>query len=87
MAKACGPDIRVNAVAPGLILTEWANGFSQEVITGWEKATALKRVPTPEDIAATYSEAEARAVVAGSGVAALIHYPSHARGEHVHHGE
>jgi len=56
MAKACAPHIRVNAIAPGLILTEWAERFSQEQITGWTNGTALKRVPTPEDIAATYGE-------------------------------
>lgn len=56
MAKACAPDIRVNAIAPGLILTEWADRFSPEVIKGWANTTALKRVPTPEDIAATYGK-------------------------------
>lgn len=56
MAKALGPDIRVNAIAPGLILTEWAERFSPEQVEGWTKQTSLKRVPTPEDIAANYSK-------------------------------
>ncbi|EJT51955.1 short chain dehydrogenase/reductase [Trichosporon asahii var. asahii CBS 2479] len=56
LAKSLGPNIRVNAVAPGLILTEWADRFPEEVKENWKEATALKHVPYTEDIAQTYSE-------------------------------
>lgn len=56
LAKSLGPNIRVNAVAPGLILTEWADRFPPEVKENWKEATALKHVPYTEDIAQTYSE-------------------------------
>lgn len=56
LAKSLGPNIRVNAVAPGLILTEWAERFPPEVKENWKEATALKHVPYTDDIAQTYSE-------------------------------
>lgn len=50
LAKALGPEIRVNAVAPGLIATPWTSelGDLQRQITA---RTALGRVGTPEEIA------------------------------------
>jgi ketoreductase RED2 len=50
LAKALGPEIRVNAVAPGFIETPWTSGWGerrQEVID----LTPLGRVGTPEDVA------------------------------------
>ncbi|MBT2442370.1 SDR family oxidoreductase [Streptomyces sp. ISL-36] len=53
LAKTLGPDVRVNAVAPGLIDTPWFDG-----VEGAEEAKAhvagvlpLRRVGRPEDIA------------------------------------
>lgn len=56
MAKVCAPNIRVNAVAPGLMLTEWADGFSQEQIKASEKAALLGHISPVEDVAMAYSE-------------------------------
>jgi ketoreductase RED2 len=50
LAKALGPEIRVNAVAPGFIETPWTSDWGerrQEVID----LTALGRVGTPDDVA------------------------------------
>ena len=50
LARAFAPDVRVNAVAPGPILTRWLEGHMDHV----EKAiaqTPLKRAATPDDVA------------------------------------
>ncbi len=50
LAKAVGPDVRVNAVAPGLVDTPWTADWDQvrEFVSA---VTPLKRSGTPEDIA------------------------------------
>lgn len=50
LAKALGPEIRVNAVAPGFIETPWTSSWGerrQEVV----ELTPLGRVGTPADVA------------------------------------
>lgn len=50
LARAFAPDVRVNAVAPGPILTRWLTGHEAHV----EKAiaqTPLGRAATPDDVA------------------------------------
>ena len=50
LARAFAPEVRVNAVAPGPILTRWLEGQLDDV----EKAiaqTPLKRAATPDDVA------------------------------------
>ena len=51
MAKELGPDVRVNAVAPGVIL--WPDGMEAEVKEEILGRIALKRQGDPEDIAKT----------------------------------
>lgn len=51
LAKELGPEIRVNAVAPGAIL--WPDGMELEVKDEILARTALKRKGDPEDIAKT----------------------------------
>jgi ketoreductase RED2 len=50
LAKVVGPDVRVNAVAPGLIDTPWTADwdFVREVV---QQITPLKRTGRPEDVA------------------------------------
>jgi ketoreductase RED2 len=50
LAKAVGPEVRVNAVAPGLIDTPWTADwdFVREVV---QQVTPLKRSGQPEDVA------------------------------------
>jgi ketoreductase RED2 len=50
LAKAVGPEVRVNAVAPGLIATPWTSDWELE--HDFVAAVApLKRSGTPEDVA------------------------------------
>ncbi|MEU3950497.1 SDR family oxidoreductase [Streptomyces sp. NPDC029526] len=50
LAAAVGPDVRVNAVAPGLIDTPWAETFT-EVRERVRAVTPLRRTGTPDDVA------------------------------------
>jgi 3-oxoacyl-[acyl-carrier protein] reductase len=52
LARAFGPDVRVNAVAPGPILTRWLEGREAQVQKFLEQAP-LGRAATPDDIADT----------------------------------
>src|SRR4249920_4251072 len=56
LARALAPEIRVNAVCPGLITTRWfGDGVGQEAYEslkqGYEQATPLARACTAEDVA------------------------------------
>ncbi len=50
LARAFGPDVRVNAVAPGPILTRWLEGRDAQIQKYLEQAP-LAKAATPEDIA------------------------------------
>jgi ketoreductase RED2 len=50
LAKPCGPEVRVNAIAPGLIMTPRTEHF-YEAINLFKTKTPLKRIGKPEDIA------------------------------------
>ncbi len=56
LARALAPEIRVNAVCPGLITTRWfVDGMGQEAFealkAGYERGTPLGRACTAEDVA------------------------------------
>ena len=47
--------IRVNAVAPGFILTEMVQKMPEKVLDGMAAGTPLKRLGTPEEVAMVYA--------------------------------
>ncbi len=51
LAVALSPEIRVNSVAPGLVLTRWGSQFSEERIQQSRATTPLHRTVEPEEIA------------------------------------
>lgn len=50
LAAALGPEIRVNAVAPGLINTPWTADFG-DIRKHAESVTPLRRIGTPQEVA------------------------------------
>lgn len=54
LAFALAPDIRVNAIAPGLLLTRWSEHHSEATINQMTQSAALKRVTDLADCAAAY---------------------------------
>ncbi|WWD19958.1 hypothetical protein CI109_104431 [Kwoniella shandongensis] len=54
LALACAPDIRVNTVAAGVMLTEWSKGFTEEQIAEVKRVNALGQVTSVEDVAGVY---------------------------------
>ncbi|AJC62151.1 SDR family oxidoreductase [Streptomyces sp. 769] len=54
LAASVGPQIRVNAVAPGLIDTPWTAGFGH-IREQVEQHVPLRRIGTPEDVAGLVS--------------------------------
>ncbi len=51
LARELGPGVRVNAIAPGLVKTDFARALWEPNEAGVAKLFPLKRVGTPEDIA------------------------------------
>ncbi len=67
LAKAMGPEIRVNAVAPGLIATPWTESWQRT--HEFVSATApLRRSGTPEDVAEVIVALASAAYVTGQVV-------------------
>ncbi|HOV37228.1 MAG TPA: SDR family oxidoreductase [Spirochaetales bacterium] len=54
LAVTLAPTIRVNGVAPGLLLTRWSAGFTPEHIKAMEENAPLKKTPSVEETASAY---------------------------------
>lgn len=53
LARGLGPEVRVNAVAPGQVRSPWTEGWSEERKRLAETSSVLGRRSEPEDIAET----------------------------------
>ena len=51
LAAELGPDVRVNAVAPGLVKTDMAQALWEPAEEAFAKTLPLKRLGEPEDVA------------------------------------
>ena len=65
MARALAPDIRVNAIAPGLVKTRFA-GWPDEAFEQGRQGAPLRRIASVEEVAATvlFLAADATAITA-----------------------
>ncbi|WQF84162.1 Putative short-chain dehydrogenase/reductase SDR, NAD(P)-binding domain superfamily [Colletotrichum destructivum] len=63
LAAIAAPRIRVNTVSPGLLLTDWAEKFSDEGKAAHIQKTVIKRAVTVEDVAEqVYTFAKSRSI-------------------------
>ena len=51
LARGLAPEVRVNAVAPGVVDTEWTRNWPKEAKQGAADRAVLKRLCTPQDVA------------------------------------
>ena len=49
LARVMAPEVRVNSIAPGLVLTRWVAG-QQEHVKRFADGTPLGRIAEPEDV-------------------------------------
>ncbi|MGH9095045.1 MAG: SDR family NAD(P)-dependent oxidoreductase [Acidimicrobiales bacterium] len=68
LAKVAGPEVTVNAVAPGLITTPWTSDWTAEH-DGVRAVAPLKRVGTPDDVAHVVLAVATAAYMTGQVVA------------------
>ncbi|KAK9581010.1 hypothetical protein V6Z92_008108 [Aspergillus fumigatus] len=54
LAQSQGSKVRVNAVVPALLLTEWGQGFPPEKIAAFKNKAVLGKLPEVEDAANAY---------------------------------
>lgn len=65
LASTQGPKIRVNAVLPGLLLTEWGLLYPKERIEAMQELAVLKKVTDLGDCAQSYLDIARNASMTG----------------------
>ncbi|KAL6901149.1 hypothetical protein GGI43DRAFT_404134 [Trichoderma evansii] len=68
LAFTQGPKIRVNAILPGLMLTEWGQRFGPEMIAKIKDASALKRETDLDDTADLFISTAKNASMTGQEI-------------------
>jgi 3-oxoacyl-[acyl-carrier protein] reductase len=69
LAVALSPEIRVNSVAPGLVLTRWGKNFSEERIRQSIETVPLHRTVEPEEVATAVVETVRNDAMTGQTIA------------------
>jgi 3-oxoacyl-[acyl-carrier protein] reductase len=69
LALALAPDIRVNSVAPGLVVTRWWAHAGEERLKQMAEGMPLKRSVTPEQVATTTLELIKNDAITGQTIA------------------
>ncbi len=54
LSVALAPDVRVNSVAPGLLMTRWVAGFSEDRLDSGKSNALLKKHPEVPDVAGAF---------------------------------
>lgn len=69
LALALSPEIRVNAVAPGLVVTRWWGHASEEQLNTMRASVPLKRSVEPEEVATATMELIRNDAITGQTIA------------------
>ena len=69
LAQALAPDVRVNAIAPGLVRTPWTEPWPEERKKSGIANSLLQRMVEPEDIAQTMLFLASNTAITGQTVA------------------
>ena len=68
LAATQGPKVRINAVLPGLMLTEWGSSVGDEAVTMMKQQAVLKKESDIEDVADMYVNIARNASMTGQFV-------------------
>ncbi|KAI9674354.1 MAG: hypothetical protein M1829_003756 [Trizodia sp. TS-e1964] len=68
LAASQGPKVRVNAVLPGLLLTDWGEKFGEEKINAIKERSVLKKETELEDCADAFVMAARNSSLTGQGI-------------------
>ena len=69
LAKALSPEVRVNAVAPGLVVTRWWGHASDEQLDSMRASFPLKRSVESEEVATATMELIRNEAITGQTIA------------------
>ncbi|KAK0653435.1 Granaticin polyketide synthase putative ketoacyl reductase 2 [Lasiodiplodia hormozganensis] len=68
LASVCGPKTRVNAVLPGLLLTDWGNQYGEERIASLKDRAALKKETDLQDCANVFVDLAKNTSITGAKI-------------------